>query len=83
MDWLLLLHLVTIAAISFRHAGIVAPVTASLPVLVGVTCLYAREHMRLPVLTFTAAVIIFCMLTAMGVIAMVVRARPQSGSRSA
>ncbi|MBK8837590.1 MAG: response regulator [Hyphomonadaceae bacterium] len=68
MDWLLLLHLVTIAAISFRHAGIVAPVTASLPVLVGVTCLYAREHMRLPVLTFTAAVIIFCMLTAMGVI---------------
>lgn len=68
MDWLLPLFLATIATISFRHSGIVAPVVASLPVVVGVTCLYAREKMRGPVLFFAAGVVGFCVLTATGTI---------------
>lgn len=68
MDWLLPLHFATIALISFRHAGVVAPVISCLPVLVGVTCLYAREKMRAPALVLAAAVIGFCVLTATGMI---------------
>lgn len=68
MDWLLPLHFATIAVISFRHSGVVAPVVFCLPVLVGVTCLYARERMRTPALVLAAAVIGFCILTATGAI---------------
>ncbi|MDP3494039.1 MAG: response regulator [Hyphomonadaceae bacterium] len=68
MDWLLYVHLISIAVISYRHAGIVAPVAASLPAIVGVTCLYAREHMRAPVLLFAVVIVGFCILTATGMI---------------
>jgi len=68
MDWLLCLHLLSIAIISYRHAGVVAPVAASLPVAVGITSLYAREHMRMPILLFALAIVGFCVLTATGMI---------------
>lgn len=68
MDWLLLLHLATVAILSFRHAGLVAPIAASLPALVGITALYARKWVRMPIMVMTAIVGGFCMLTSAGVI---------------
>ena len=68
MDWLLLLHLLSIAVLSFRHAGIVAPVVGSLPSVIGVTALYARDCMRPVILATGACVILFCVFTAIGVI---------------
>ena len=68
MDWMLYLHLLAIAVISFRHAGVVAPVAATLPAIVGAACMYAREKTRQPALLFALAVIGFCALTATGVI---------------
>lgn len=68
LDWLLLLHLLTVAIVSYRHAGLVAPIAASLPALVGITALYARKWVRTPILILTAIVGGFCMLTTAGVI---------------
>ena len=68
MDWLLLLHLLTVVIISFRHSGIVAPVAMTLPALVGVTALYATDRMRPVVLLSGVAVVIFTSLTAIGLI---------------
>jgi len=68
MDWLLLLHLATVAIVSFRHAGLVAPIAASLPALVGITALYARKWVRTPILIMTAIVGCFCILTSTGII---------------
>lgn len=68
LGWLLYLHLIAIAVISFRHAGVVAPVAATLPAIVGATCMYAREKTRKPALLFALAVVGFCALTATGVI---------------
>lgn len=68
MEWMLYFHLIAIAVISFRHAGVIAPVTASLPAIVGTTCLYAREKTRKPALLFALAIVGFSALTATGVI---------------
>ncbi len=68
MDWLLILYLISAAILSFRHSGLVAPIAASLPTLVGITALYARKWIRVPIIAMAAVVGGFCMLTSAGVI---------------
>lgn len=78
MDWLLLLHLVTVAVLSFRHSGLVAPIAASLPALVGITALYSRKWVRLPTVILTAFVGGFCMLTSAGILGVPSTYTPQA-----
>lgn len=78
MDWLLLLHLLSIAILSYRHGGIVAPVAGSLPSVIGVTALYARDRMRPIILVTGACVILFCVFTALGVLGIPTTYSPQT-----
>lgn len=78
MDWLLVLHLFSVAMLSFKHSGLVAPIAASLPALVGVTALYATKSIRTPIIIMTAAVGGFCMLTSAGVIGIPSSFTPQA-----
>lgn len=50
MGWLIILHLFTIAVLSLRHSGIMAPIAATLPAVAGITALYASQKMRAPIL---------------------------------
>lgn len=68
MDWLLVLYLFSVAVLSFRHSGLVAPIAASLPTLVGITALYARKWIRMPIIVMAAVVGGFCMFSAAGLI---------------
>lgn len=68
MGWMLYFHLIAIAVISYRHAGVVAPVAVTLPAIVGAACMYAHEKTRRPALLLALAVVGFCALTATGLI---------------
>lgn len=67
-DWLLVLHLITVALLAFRHSGVIAPIAASLPALVGITCLYARKWIRGAIFVLAAIVGGVCVVAACGVI---------------
>src|SRR5690606_4663773 len=67
MEWLVLLHLVIVAIISFRHAGIVAPFVASLPAAAVIAALFMRPRMRLIALGLGLAVALAVVAFASGV----------------
>lgn len=67
MEWLVLLHLVIVAIISFRHAGIVAPIVASLPAAAVIAALFMRPRMRLIALGLGLAVALAVVAFASGV----------------
>lgn len=68
MDWLIILHLVTIGVVSLRHSGIMAPVVATLPAVAGVASLYAREKIRGALLLVGLAVVVVAILATAGLI---------------
>jgi PAS domain S-box-containing protein len=78
MDWLLVLHLISVAILSFKHSGLIAPIAASLPAIVGVTTLYASKRIRLPIIALTILVGGFCTLTSAGVIGVPSTFTPQA-----
>ncbi len=68
VDWLLLGHLVVVGYLSYRHAGIVAPVVVILPIIAGASIMFQRGRMRWATLTLGVAVAIFGVFCAIGVI---------------
>jgi len=52
VGWLVLLYLATVAVISYRHSGILAPIVSSLPAAAGISALFLRPPMRLAALAF-------------------------------
>ena len=78
MEWVVLLYLLSVAIISFRHSGIIAPIVSSLPALAGVTALYVRPRMRPVVLALGILVAAFSLLAATGVIGIPTAYTPQA-----
>jgi PAS domain S-box-containing protein len=68
MQWMMFLVLLSIAAITFRHGGIVAPIISTLPVMVAIAALFLRGTYRAAALTACLAVAVFSLLTASGLI---------------
>ncbi len=66
MEWLVLLHLVAVAVISYRHAGLVAPAVASLPTTAVIAALFMRPRMRPAALVLGLGVAICVFLFASG-----------------
>ncbi|MDP3739866.1 MAG: response regulator [Hyphomonadaceae bacterium] len=66
MGWVILLHMVTIAVISFRHSGILAPIVYSLPAVAGVAALIMHRSMRLVALTLGVVVAVCIFVFASG-----------------
>ncbi len=67
LDWMVLVHLLTVAALSYRQAGIVAPIMLSLPALVGISALYVRAPMRPYATALGLVVFAFAILASIGV----------------
>lgn len=67
LDWLVLVYLATVGVLSYRQAGIVAPVMISMPALIGVAALYVRPAMRPAAIGLGIAVFIFAVLCSLGV----------------
>lgn len=67
MEWVILLYMATVAIISFRHAGILAPIVYSLPAVAGVAALIMRKSMRPAALVvgLAAAICIFVFASGM------------------
>ncbi len=68
MGWLVVLHLVTIAVLSLRQSGIMAPIVATLPAVAGITALYANAKMRGPILLLGLVATGVAMLAGAGLI---------------
>lgn len=68
VDGLLLVHLLAIAVLSFRHSGIMAPVVAVLPIIAGVSIMFQRGRMRWATLIFGLAVAGFSLVCAVGLV---------------
>jgi len=68
MSWMVIGFLASAAIISFHHAGIIAPIMASIPAVAGVASLYLQGGMRRAALLLVVAVTAFGFLTAAGVI---------------
>ncbi len=68
VDGLLLVHLLVIALLSFRHSGIMAPVVAILPIIAGVSIMFQRGRMRWATLSLGLAVAGFSLVCAVGLI---------------
>ncbi|HEX5006504.1 MAG TPA: response regulator, partial [Hyphomonadaceae bacterium] len=68
MQWVMFLVLASIAAITFRNAGIVAPIVSTLPVMVAIAALFLRGPYRQAALAACLAVAAFSLLTAANVI---------------
>lgn len=78
MEWVVLLYLVSVAVISFRHSGIIAPIVSSLPAVAGVTALYVRPRMRPVVLALGILAAAFSLLAATGAIGIPTAYSPQA-----
>jgi PAS domain S-box-containing protein len=68
MEWVILFYLVSVAIISFRHSGIIAPIVSSLPAAAGITALYVRGPMQKAALVVGILAVAFSLLSAVGVI---------------
>jgi signal transduction histidine kinase/AmiR/NasT family two-component response regulator len=68
MQWMLFLVLASIAAITFRHGGIVPPIISTLPVIVTVAALFLSGTYRIAALAACLVVALFSLLTASGVV---------------
>ncbi len=66
VDGLLLAHLLVVAVLAYRHAGIIAPVAAILPIIAGVSMMFQRGRMRLATLVLVVAVTVFSLVCAVG-----------------
>ncbi len=77
-DWLIIVYLLTVAIISFRNSGVIAPIVTTLPALAGVSALYLRPSKRILVLSLSIAVLVFCLLTSTGLIGIASSYRPQA-----
>ncbi|HEV7692738.1 MAG TPA: ATP-binding protein [Hyphomonadaceae bacterium] len=80
MSWMVIGFLVSAAIISFNHAGIIAPIMASLPAVAGISSLYLQGTMRRSALLLVVAVTAFGFLTAAGVIGIPTTYTPRSAS---
>jgi len=68
VDALLLVHLLVIGILVFRHSGIIAPVIALLPVIAGASIMFQRGRMRWATLVSGIVVFGFSMVCAVGLI---------------
>jgi signal transduction histidine kinase len=68
MQWMLFVLLMSIAVVTYRHAGIVAPISLTLPVVVTITALYIRGPFRVAALAACLGVGALSLLTACNVI---------------
>jgi hypothetical protein len=78
MEWVILFYLITVAIISFRHSGIIAPIVASLPAAAGITALYVRGPMQKAALAVGIVVVVFSLLSAVGLIGFPTTFSPQT-----
>ena len=82
VDGLLLLHLLAVGVLSFRHSGIVAPVVASLPIIAGVSIMFQRGRMRMATLCIGVAIGAFSLVCAAGLIGLPTTCRVKAASLS-
>lgn len=68
LEWLILLTLFSVAIISLKHGGILAPIALCLPTVAGVSALYQRPSFRSVSLVFGAIAAVVCMAAALGFI---------------
>ena len=68
MNWLVFAFLGSVAIVSFRHSGIIAPVMASMPVTIGISALYLKHNLRRAAFLVAIIVLAFGFLTASGLI---------------
>lgn len=78
VDTLVLLHLAAIAYLSYRHAGVVAPVVFSLPIVAGLAIMFQRHRMRWVTFGVGFAVALFSLVCATGVIGVPTTYSPQA-----
>jgi len=68
VDALLLIHLLAIGILSFRHSGILAPIVAILPIIAGASIMFQRGRMRWATLVLGLGVFGFSMVCAVGLV---------------
>ncbi|MFT3723811.1 MAG: ATP-binding protein [Hyphomonadaceae bacterium] len=68
LDWMVLSYFAAVAILSYRQAGIVAPVLMSIPAAVGISAMYVRPRMRPFAIGLGIAVFGFAILTSTGLI---------------
>jgi PAS domain S-box-containing protein len=78
MEWVILFYLISMAIISFRHSGVIAPIVSSLPAAAGITALYVRGPMQRVALAVGIVAVGFSLLSAVGVIGVPTAYSPQA-----
>jgi signal transduction histidine kinase len=68
LDWMMPFYFATLAVVSYRHSGIVAPAMTSMPALIGISMLYLRAPMRTIAVVLGVAVFGFAILTSLGIV---------------
>ena len=80
VDALLLLQLLAVGILSYRHSGIVAPVVTFLPIVAGISIMFQRGRMRWVTLGVGVTVATFSLLCATGIIGIPTTHTPEARS---